>query len=273
MSWYLTFNEDLPNWATYFMVFVSPDEPSNLRNTGPMDEEHEELGLYSTALPRDQADAFLRTVERSGYSTLVVGGTIPPETPTITIGKGERTLEAPPKLHGFDLPRMPMALIPVREALHDLARELRRSPLHVVRGKATWAAPAFKPKGVIEVILTLNNPGPKPVEIVSPDSEAALVFLTIGKTSGALESDQVQLSASDITRVDPVTHKKMPPSDLVTLGPGEEARFKLKKKVYLTAGGYRGTVTLRTPDESAGPGRAYGVLLAKAGGFDVKGWW
>jgi uncharacterized protein involved in copper resistance len=67
---------------------------------------------------------------------------------------------------------------------------------------------------------------------------------------------------------------KQAPTEYVVLEPGAQAYFRLKKKVYLGRGSFRGTVTLRARQEDRAPfARACGVLLAKAGGFDVKGWW
>lgn len=274
MSWYLTFNEDLPNWATYFAGFVSPVEPSSLRLTGPF-ADRVEIGEYSYVLPPERAEAYRRVVEGTGYPALVTHETVVPETPSLTLGKGVLGVDPLPKLYGFPLPTMSPALIPAREAVHQLARELLDHPLHVIRAEAQWTAPSFKPRGTLEAVLTLKNPGLGPVELRSPDApdDPSRIILTVGSATREGEVEQVELGLPDVVRVD-ASGKKQAPSEWVALAPGEEARFLLKKKVYLGTGSYRGTVTLRALEPDGQPRScAYGVLLAKAGGFDVKGWW
>jgi hypothetical protein len=274
MSWYHTFNEDLPTWATYLSGFVSPDEPSNVRLTGPYDDRAE-IGVYSHQLARARAESFRRTLMASGYTSLATGGVSAPETPSLTLGEGLRESSAPPRLNDFDLPSLPPVLIPVRAAVHQLVRELLEHPCHVVRAQARWEAQTFRPRGTLEATLVLENPGVEPVELHSPAAPAApaSIILTVGSTARSNEVEQVELSAKDVVCVD-ARGAKQAPTEYVVLAPGEQAYFRLKKKVYLRPGSYRGTVTLRANEEDSAPfARAYGVLLAKAGGFDVKGWW
>ena len=127
MSWYHTFNEDLPTWATYLTGFVSPDEPSSVRLTGPYDDGAE-IGVYAHQLAPARAESFRRTLMASGYTSLVTSGTVAPETPSLTLGEGLRESSTSPPLKGFSLPSLPPALIPVREAVHQLVRELLEHP-------------------------------------------------------------------------------------------------------------------------------------------------
>ena len=275
MSWYHTFFENLPTWATYLTCFVSPDEPSNLLLTGPYDDRAE-IGLYSHQLAPARAESFRRTLLASGYTSLVTDDPIAPETPCLTLGEGLRESSAPPRLAGFDLPSLPPALIPVRAAVHQLVRELLEHPRHVVRAQARWEAPTFRPRDTLEATLVLENPGLEPVELRSPAAPAApaSLMLTVGRSKARpSQVEQVELSAKDVVCVD-ARGAKQAPTEYVVLAPGAQAYFRLNKKVYLRPGSYRGTVTLRAREEDSAPdARAYGVLLAKAGGFDVKGWW
>ncbi len=154
-------------------------------------------------------------------------------------------------------------------------RELLEHPCHVVRAQARWEAQTFRPRGALEATLVLENPGREAVELRSPAAPAApaSLILTVGSTARSNEVEQVELSAKDVVCVD-ASGAKQAPTEYVVLAPGAQAYFRLKKKVYLRPGGYGGTVTLRANEEDSAPlARACGVLLAKAGGFDVKGWW
>ena len=275
MSWYHTFFENLPTWATYLSGFVSPDEPSNLRLTGPYDDRPE-IGVYSHKLAPARAESFRRTLMASGYTSLATGGASAPETPSLTLGEGLRESSAPPRLNDFDLPSLPPVLIPVRAAVHQLVRELLEHPRHVVRAQARWEAQTFRPRDTLEATLVLENPGLEPVELRSPAAPAspASLILTVGRnTARPSEVEQVELSAKDVVCVD-ARGAEQAPTEYVVLEPGAQAYFRLKKKVSLGRGSYRGTVTLRAREEDSAPfARAYGALLATAGGFDVKGWW
>jgi len=275
MSWYHTFFENLPTWATYLSGFVSPDEPSNLRLTGPYDDRPE-IGVYSHKLAPARAESFRRTLMASGYTSLVTDDPIAPETPCLTLGEGLRESSTSPPLKGFSLPSLPPALIPVREAVHQLVRELLEHPRHVVRAQARWEAQTFRRRDALEATLVLENPGLEPVELRSPAAPAApaSLMLTVGRSKARpSQVEQVELSAKDVVCVD-ARGAEQAPTEYVVLEPGAQAYFRLKKKVSLGRGSYRGTVTLRAREEDSAPfARAYGALLATAGGFDVKGWW
>lgn len=280
MSWHLSFNETLPTWATFFALVVSPDEPSRVRVTGPMDEVPE-IGSYSTQLERTRAEELLQVVEASGYRELAKHEKMMPETPTFTMGKRQSGKDGKREWIGFPLPTLPPELVPVRQAVRRVAQELRGHPLHVVRGEAAWAVPTFKPRGTLELVITLSNPGRGPVELLSPNAppteqhpgqtSRTITVLKVGNASGK-DVEQVELEPEDIEQIDH-EGKRMAPTERVRLAPGEKARFRLKKRVYLSPGSYRGTVTLRVLDRlGVSDERAVGVLLLKAGAFEVKGW-
>jgi hypothetical protein len=71
-------------------------------------------------------------------------------------------------------------------------------------------------------------------------------MLTVGRSKARpSQVEQVELSAKDVVCVD-ARGAEQAPTEYVVLEPGAQAYFRLKKKVSLGRGSYRGTVTLRT---------------------------
>ncbi len=89
------------------------------------------------------------------------------------------------------------------------------------------------------------------------------------KLDGEKDVDQVELLPKEIERIDEVGNK-LATSPLLSLQPQEHVKFRLKKKVYLNPGSYRGKVGVRSfMDDGAPRHRVYGAMVAKAGPFRV----
>jgi hypothetical protein len=79
----------------------------------------------------------------------------------------------------------------------------------------------------------------------------------------------VELEPADVTPLD-ANGRETTASERAVLQPGEAIRMRVRRKIFLAPGDYRGTLTLNTTEESIDAERSVdGALLMKMGPMTV----
>jgi len=170
-------------------------------------------------------------------------------------------------LRAFELTKLDPTLAALSVEFEKLIAPLRSHPLRVIHAGAGWAKPTFDPTEPLEIEMVMGNSGRLPLEMGNPLDVAASGWNGLRLVIGAGGQEKaVDLSAEHM-RARPGS----PESATVTVDPGKAFPFRIRKKVYLTPGRYRGRLEYHGLIENPQNRQLVtGSLWLDLGSFDVQ---
>jgi len=236
----------------------------------------QEVGYYEHYLPEGTFARIMNLLDEVGFDTLQSGPPILPDTPTVSVGKMYDGTPDRFDMRGYDAGKVPKVLDPVRAEMRALTEVILKHPVRAIRGEAAPTQPSFRIDEPVTFELRLKNVGTKPLKLDNPFhkrmEEQLTVRFLVTKDAPVPQNrgpEQLWVDAK-VEHVHLPDRKLKPPTEReVTLGPGEEFRFLVRKKLMLQPGRYRTVIFFRNSRQKQTEVSAPGALAMDPGVFEV----
>jgi hypothetical protein len=217
---------------------------STLRLTANL-PSRQQIGFFRIVLPETEVNRLQGLVRASNYLSHGHQGFMEPDTPTISLRERDDVSTFIPDT----IP--PKSVLDVFSALDQVAEEIVKHPYKTLSGEAQWKAPEFKRGEHVEMTVALRSVGSELIVIDNPLRSTSRTWVGLRLTV-AREKPQSDLDwEKDVKRIDLV------PQDLLTaegklakdqnprieLPSGAELRILIRRKLLLSEGRYRGSLT------------------------------
>lgn len=223
-----------------------------------------EIGHWNGSIATTHFDELVRRLRASHYSDIEVPRLQYPGEYSLRIGEHREGEDRPTfKSCSLDTP----ALEPVLEWITQLTGEVRKRPVRVLRGQASWGAPEARFEGPFEVHVTLENIGVEPLGLTHPgDPEQTMPAATVffndenGAQRGFLELGARRV----IDAAPPATESS------VVLAPGGRLVFTARGVVPVKADRYWGSLVLQVSGDHSDTAAPSGRLTLDMGPVTVR---
>jgi hypothetical protein len=255
---------------------IAPDGENSSVDLGMNVQGRQEMGYYEHTLPAGTFARVLALLDQVGFDTLESGPPILPDTPTLSMGKMYDG--TPPRfdMRGYDAGKVPKVLDPVRAELLALTEVILEHPVRAIRGEAAPTQRSFNIDEPVTFELRLKNVGIKPLLLDNPfhkrmEQQMTVRFVVTKDAPVPQNRGPEQLWVDvKVEHVHMLDRKLKPPAEReLTLDPGEEFRFLVRKKLMLQPGRYRTAVFFRNSRQKKTEVSAPGALAMDPGMFEV----
>ncbi|AGC49029.1 hypothetical protein MYSTI_07757 [Myxococcus stipitatus DSM 14675] len=233
----------------------------------------QEIGYYEAEL---LPGAYARLKQLHGdldFNALPVATELPPDTKTVSVGESPDGEDI--DMRTFPLHSVPDALEPLLNEMREASEHMLTKPLRVLRGEGAPTSPRFPLEKSVSFAVTLRNVGSQAIEMENPfiphaPGRANLrLLVSKDKPSEQLREGDVLWMELGLENVHPPEGKKPPEGRRVTLTPGAELRFVVRKKLLSAPGTYRAVLTYFTSRGERGLETMDGQLALDLGRFEV----
>jgi hypothetical protein len=255
---------------------IAPDAKNSSVELRMNFQGRQEVGYYEHALPAGTFARILKLLDEVEFDTLQSGPPVLPDTPTISVGKMYDG--TPPRfdMRGYDAGKVPKVLDPVRAEIRSLTEVILQHPVRAIRGEAAPTQPSFRADEPVAFELRLKNVGTKPLLLDNPfhkrmEDQLTVRFLVTKDAPVPPNRGPEQLWVdAKVEHVHMLDRKLKPPTEReLTLDPGEEFRFLVRKKLMLQPGRYRTVIFFRNSRQKKTEVSAPGALAMNPGVFEV----
>jgi hypothetical protein len=233
----------------------------------------QEIGYYEAELP---SGAYARLKQLYGgidFEALPPTGDLPPDTKTVSVGESPDGEDL--ETRGFALTAMPGALEPLLNEMRKAAENMLAHPLRVLRGEGAPTQRQFDMERPVSFEVTLRNVGTQAIETENPfvphapERTNLQLIVSKDKPPEQLREGESLWMELGVENVHPLDGKEPPKARRLTLSPGEEFRFLVRKKLLSSPGSYRGALTYFTSRGKRGLETMDGRLTMDLGRFEV----
>lgn len=233
----------------------------------------QEMGYYEAELPPGTYARLKQLYDGIDFGALPVAAGLPPDTKTVSVGVSPDGEDIDTR--GFALHSVPSALEPLLDEMRKAAEHMLAHPLRVLRGEGAPTQRQFAMERPVSFEVSLRNVGTQSIETENPfaphDPERTCLQLIVAK-----DRPPEQLSEGEslwmelgVENVHPLEGKKPPEGRRITLEPGAELRFIVRKKILSAPGAYRAALTYFTSRGKRGVETTEGHLTLDVGRFEV----
>jgi len=233
----------------------------------------QEIGYYEAELPPGVYARLKQLYGGIDFDALPATLELPPDTKTVSVGESPDGDDIDTR--GFALNSIPSALEPLLNEMRKAAEHMLAHPLRVLRGEGAPTQRQFDMERPVSFEVTLRNVGTQAIETRNPFAphapERTNLRLIVAKDKPPEqlregESLWMELGAENVHLLD----GRGPPRDrYLTLAPGAELRFMVRKKLLSSPGAYRAALTYFTSRGKRGLGMMDGHLTMDLGRFEV----
>ncbi|MCP3140509.1 hypothetical protein [Pyxidicoccus xibeiensis] len=234
----------------------------------------QEIGYYEAELP---PGTYARLKQLHGdidFSALPVTTELPPDTKTVSVGESSDGEDMDTRT--FPLHAVPDALEPLLDEMRKAAEHMLTRPLRVLRGEGSPTSPRFPLEKPFSFEVTLRNVGTQSIETENPfvphapDRTNLRLLVSKDKPPGQLREGDSLWMELGMENVHPPEGQKPPEGRRLTLQPGAELRFVVRKKMLSVPGAYRAALTYFTTRGERGLETMDGQLTLDLGRFEVS---
>lgn len=233
----------------------------------------QEIGYYEAELPAGSYARLRHLKDGIDFKRLTAPGELPPDTKTVSVGESLDGEDIDTR--GFPLHAIPSALEPLLDEMRKATEHMLAHPLRVLRGEGASSQRQFHLEQPVSFRVTLRNVGTQPIETENPfvphapDRTNLQLIVAKDKPTGQLREGESLWLELGVENVHPLEGEKPPTGRRVTLNPGAELRFVVRKKLLSAPGTYRAALTYFTTRGERGLETMDGHLTMDLGSFDV----
>jgi hypothetical protein len=201
----------------------------------------QQIGFFRTVLPETEVDRIRSLVRASNYVRHGHKGPMRPDTPITSLRERDDV--------GTFIPDTtpPQSVLDLFQALDKVAEEIAQNPYGSLAGEAAWKVSEVKRREHVELAVVLRSVGSEEIVIDNPlsSSEPKWVGLELkvsrDKPQAQLDVKQIDLVSQDLLTAEGKLAMDLPRQ--IALPPGVEFRFLIRRKLLLSEGKYRGSLT------------------------------
>ena len=210
---------------------------------------HSAVGLFRMTPPPGELGELLDELSKLGVQEAQPSGGQRPGTPMISFGlkQGETTKQ----IWSTAATTIPERLAPVIKRFRDLIQQILSHPAEAVAARAEWQADSFAAGQDLQLKLVIENVGATPQTLANPAAPAqggsgiGVNMIRDRKPQKSGDSTFHNLEAAEVRQLEQngVDLVGSPP-ETISLPPGKEVAFSLRKTVRLAPGSYRANLSL-----------------------------
>ncbi|NMO18765.1 hypothetical protein HPC49_13980 [Pyxidicoccus fallax] len=232
-----------------------------------------EIGYYETELPPGTYARLKQLHGAVDFGAMPVTTELPPDTKTLSVGESPDGEDIDTRT--FPLHAVPDALEPLLNEMRKAAEHMLARPLRVLRGEGAPSSPRFPLEKPVSFEVTLRNVGTQAIETENPfvphapdRTNLRLLVLKDKPAEQLREGDSLWMELG-MENVHPPEGQKPPEGRRLTLKPGAELRFVVRKKLLSAPGAYRAALTYFTSRGQRGLETMEGQLTLDLGRLEV----